>query len=128
MSAAKVLTPLGVVGFCPQFSLIEAKRYRQHRSIERQSKHSRAVRKALGTKCMGCERELGDVYGPIGEGLIHAHHLTPLSRLADEATVQLDPDSDFAVLCPNCHAIIHRMDDVSDVAGVRALFFRNRAA
>jgi 5-methylcytosine-specific restriction protein A len=108
-----------------QANLTQAKRYKQHRSIERQSKHSRAVKKALGTKCMGCTRELADVYGPIGQGLIHAHHLTPLSRLADGVAVQLNPSTDFAVLCPNCHAIIHRMADVSDVAGLKALIVRD---
>jgi 5-methylcytosine-specific restriction enzyme A len=93
-------------------SVIEAKRYRQHRSIERQAKHSIAVKKALGTTCMICDHAMGETYGPIGAGLIHAHHLTPLSRLADGEVVHLDPSADFAVLCPNCHAIIHRMDDV----------------
>lgn len=107
-------------------NLTEAKRYRQHRSIERQSGHSRAVKRALGTKCMGCNRELSEVYGPAGEGLIHAHHLTPLSALADGTVVKLDPKKDFAVLCPNCHAIIHRMEDSSDVAGLRALIVRGR--
>jgi 5-methylcytosine-specific restriction protein A len=64
---------------------------------------------------------MGEVYGPIGEGLIHAHHLTPLSSLADGETVELDPRTAFAVLFPNCHAIIHRMDDVSDIEGLKAM-------
>ena len=35
--------------------------------------------------------------------------------------VELDPRTNFAVLCPNCHSVIHRMDDLSNVAGLKAL-------
>lgn len=100
-------------------TLPQAKRYRQHRCIERQSGHAKKVKDALGTKCMGCDLEMNDVYGEIGKGLIHAHHLVPLSELEDETAVQLNPRTDFAVLCPNCHSIIHRQDDVADIGQLR---------
>ncbi len=109
-------------------SLDEALKYRQHRSIERQSNHAARVKKLQGTRCKGCDRDMVEVYGEIGKGLIHAHHLTPLSKLAVTAEpVKLDALKDFAVLCPNCHAIIHRMEDVGDVAGLRALVRREWA-
>jgi 5-methylcytosine-specific restriction protein A len=107
-------------------TLSQAKQYKQHRSIERLSAHARAVKKALGYRCMSCDSNLEEIYGPIGKTLIHAHHLTPLSALDDGVLVHLDPKKDFAVLCPNCHAIIHRMDDVSDVLRLRAFVLANR--
>ena len=102
-------------------SIEQAKRYRQHRAIERQPSHSRIVKRILGTRCMGCSFELGELYGRIGEGYIEAHHLVPLASLKTDELVHFDPEKDFAVLCPNCHRIIHRMDDVSDIEGLRAL-------
>ena len=101
-------------------TLSQAKRYRQHRSIERQSGHAKKVKEALGTRCMGCDLEMEDVYGEIGRGLIHAHHLVPLSNLENETEVRLNPRKDFAVLCPNCHSIIHRLDDVADIGKLRS--------
>jgi 5-methylcytosine-specific restriction enzyme A len=104
-----------------QSELQQAKRYRQHRAIERQSNHSRKVKKALGTRCMGCSLKLSDLYGPVAEGCIDAHHLIPLSSLDDDEVVRFDPKKDFAVLCPNCHRVIHRMEDCSDMEGLRKL-------
>jgi 5-methylcytosine-specific restriction enzyme A len=46
-------------------------------------------------------------YGEIGAGYIEAHHLTPFSELKGRPT-QLDPKTDFAVLCPNCHRMLHK--------------------
>lgn len=101
--------------------LEQAKRYRQHRSIERQAGHAKKVKKALGFKCMGCDVTLNARYGSTADGLIDAHHLVPLSSLADGEVTRLDPATDFAVLCPNCHRVIHRMPDPSDLAGLRNL-------
>jgi hypothetical protein len=105
--------------------LIQAKNNKQHRTIERSQSHARKVKKVQGYVCRGCDRSMADVYGAPGLNLIHAHHLTPLSHLADGSTVRLDPKSDFAVLCPNCHAIIYRLEDVSNLAGLRKLYRSN---
>lgn len=99
----------------------QAKRYRQHRSIERQSSHSKAVKKRQGDRCRGCDQRMAEVYGAIGEGMIDAHHLIPLSSLADGQSITFDPVKDFAVLCPNCHRIIHRLPDPSDLEALRQL-------
>lgn len=102
-------------------TLRQAKLYRQHRTIERQAGHSKEVKRRQGTICNGCDRDLADRYGRVAQGLIDAHHLTPLSALEEGEIVHFHPVKDFAVLCPNCHRVIHRMPDVSDVAGLRAL-------
>jgi 5-methylcytosine-specific restriction protein A len=100
-------------------TLDQAKRYRQHRSIERQAAHAKEVKRRQGTVCKGCGNDMADVYGEIAEGLIDAHHLTPLSSLQDGEVAHFDPIEDFAVLCPNCHRVIHRMDDPSDLRALR---------
>lgn len=104
-----------------EVTLEQAKQYRQHKSIERNPSHSKTVKKILGTRCMGCQLEMADTYGTIAKGLIHAHHLTPLFQLKLGVTVKLNPRTDFAVLCPNCHSVIHRMNDLSDIKGLRKI-------
>lgn len=104
-----------------KMNLTEAKVYRTHRSIERNASHSKLVKKLQGTICKGCDKDPAKLYGEIGEGLVDAHHLKPLSTLAEGEMVRLDPNKDFVVLCPNCHRAIHRMQNQADLAGLRAL-------
>jgi len=102
-------------------SLKEAKRYRLHRSIERQAGNARKVKSAQGYRCKGCEKKMDEVYGSLASKVIHAHHLKPLASLENDAEIELDAHKDFAVLCPNCHAVIHKLDDVSDLNTLRSL-------
>jgi len=102
-------------------TLEQAKRYRQHRSVERQTAHSKKVKQLLGTRCMGCGTDLSERYGPLAEGVIDAHHLIPLESLAEGEVAQFDPATDFAVLCPNCHRVIHRLEDPSDLSRLREM-------
>jgi len=108
-------------GLDEAISIEQAKRYRQHKHIERHPGHARIVKRLLGTRCMGCDQEMAEIYGSLAQGLIHAHHLAPLATLELDQKIKLDPKRDFAVLCPNCHAVIHRMQDVSDLPGLRAM-------
>ncbi|MGO7347437.1 hypothetical protein ACCS92_08855 [Rhizobium ruizarguesonis] len=59
-----------------------------------------------GVACFGCGDDLGKKYGARGAGLVHVHHLSPLSSIGTE--YQVDPIKDLRPVCPNCHAIIHR--------------------
>ncbi|MEO1920574.1 MAG: DUF3578 domain-containing protein [Sphingomonadaceae bacterium] len=103
----------------PDTGLEQVKRYRQHRTIERDSGHSKEVKKRQGTRCSACALEMSEVYGVAAEGIADAHHLTPLGSLDDGAVVTFDPIKDFAVLCPSCHRAIHRMEDPSDIEALK---------
>lgn len=70
-----------------------------------QTARSRCV-EHYGSRCAICGFDFGSVYGEIVEGLIHVHHLRPLSEIRDEYVV--DPIEDLRPVCPNCHAVIHR--------------------
>ena len=59
-----------------------------------------------GFICKGCDLRMADLYGPIGEGVIHVHHLEPVSLMHSPRI--LNPATDLVPLCPNCHAIVHR--------------------
>lgn len=57
-------------------------------------------------RCVVCEFNFGRVYGELGNGYIHVHHLKPLAEIGEEYV--LDPINDLRPVCPNCHAMLHR--------------------
>jgi 5-methylcytosine-specific restriction enzyme A len=87
---------------------VEAKRMRWHQQVERSRSLAKKAKQVHGDRCQACEQRLGDIYGDdIGAGYIEAHHLSLFASL-DGRPTELDPTADFAVLCPNCHAMVHR--------------------
>lgn len=67
-----------------------------------------------GVDCYFCGFNFEQVYGSIGRGFIHVHHLTPLSNIKNEYIV--NPLTDMIPVCPNCHAMLHvKKQDGSDV-------------
>ena len=92
----------------------EAKRYRWHRRAERNRRLAQAAKKYHGTVCQGCQFNFGAAYGSHGEGYIEAHHLVPFAELVTRpGEVILDPREDFAVVCANCHRMLHRSPGLS---------------
>jgi len=73
---------------------------------ERNAKARQACIKHYGTNCCVCRFDFGKVYGELGEGFIHVHHLISLSEIGEE--YEVDPVNDLRPVCPNCHAMIHR--------------------
>lgn len=72
-----------------------------------------------GSTCMACQFNFGEIYGEWGEGFIHVHHLKPISE-AGEGMV--NAKTDMIVLCPNCHAMVHRRNDkILSLEELRAL-------
>lgn len=59
-----------------------------------------------GCKCTVCDYDFKKVYGKIGEGFIHVHHLKLLSEINEG--YKIDPIKDLKPVCPNCHAMLHR--------------------
>lgn len=82
------------------------------------SARSRAIA-AWGVTCVCCGFNFERAYGSRGAGLIHVHHVVPISSVG--ATYQLNPEVDLRPVCPNCHAIIHRFDPVLSIDDVRSL-------
>ena len=93
---------------------IEKKQYRLHFRIERNSGVSKKVKKFKGYICEACDFNFVDKYGELGRQFIEAHHLTPIANL-DIGQFQINIKNDFAVLCSNCHSMIHRLEDPSDL-------------
>lgn len=102
-------------------TIVERRRYRQHRKIERNSKAARLAKQIHGCICQCCGFDFKKVFGDFGTDYIEAHHLTPLSELPEDVPVTQDPQKDFAVLCANCHRMAHRKGSPSGVAALSAL-------
>jgi 5-methylcytosine-specific restriction endonuclease McrA len=62
-----------------------------------------------GLTCAVCGFDYEKAYGRRGKGYIEVHHLKPVSSLSQPEGV--DPKRDMAVLCSNCHRMIHRRKD-----------------
>lgn len=92
-------------------SVIETRKYIYHRKIERNRTAAKQAKKLHGTCCQACELVFSERYGEIGEGFIEAHHLRPIATLEEGVPVKYDVAADFAVLCSNCHRMIHRFAD-----------------
>lgn len=59
-----------------------------------------------GNSCVVCSLNFGEVYGEVGEGFIHVHHINPLHEIGDKHTINYEKD--LVPVCPNCHAMLHR--------------------
>lgn len=98
----------------PAMEYEDATRFRMHKRIERNANLAKAVKKYHGYTCQVCNINFEARYGEIGKEYIEAHHLKPLSTLKGQK-VAMDPVKDFAVLCANCHRMIHRSGCVDDI-------------
>jgi hypothetical protein len=96
----------------------ERGRYLWQLTQERNSSASKLAKQVHGYRCQACGMNFEERYGDLGRNFIEAHHLAPLSQLDYEQARVYGP-GDFAVLCSNCHEMIHRMQDLSDVTGLR---------
>ncbi len=88
-----------------------------------------AIRLAKGAdrneplRCEVCTMSFQEEYGELGRGFIEAHHKDPLSNgkrqieLNDEDSVR----EYIALLCSNCHRMIHRGDKLLTVEELRKL-------
>lgn len=75
-------------------------------SYERDPKAREKCIKVHGCKCAVCGMDFERMYGELGKGFIHVHHIVPLSEIREEYKV--DPVNDLIPVCPNCHAMLHR--------------------
>ncbi|MCD8236663.1 MAG: HNH endonuclease [Prevotellaceae bacterium] len=60
-----------------------------------------------GCICQVCEMDFGKVYGELGNGFIHVHHIVPISARKGEQH-RIDPENNLVPVCPNCHAMLHK--------------------
>lgn len=60
-----------------------------------------------GAICSACGFDFSTVYGAVAAGVIHVHHLRPISECGGD-DYEVDPISELRPVCPNCHVVLHR--------------------
>jgi 5-methylcytosine-specific restriction protein A len=93
--------------------------FRLHRRIERNPSLAKQVKEIRGYKCEACGFDFESQYPGIKKNkFIEAHHLVAVSELKGKK-ISRNPKTDFVVLCPNCHRMIHRYPEPWDLLGFR---------
>lgn len=77
-----------------------------------------------GSRCQVCEQYMSDIYGSAAVGLIHVHHIKPLSEV--KAGYKVNPEKDLIPVCPNCHAVIHRRNPPYAIKEVKGFLKKAR--
>lgn len=72
-----------------------------------------------GVSCLACGANFEQLYGEVGRGFIHVHHVEPLAVSGDAHVV--DPVTDLRPVCPNCHAMLHRKSPPFTVAELQVI-------
>jgi 5-methylcytosine-specific restriction protein A len=94
--------------------------YRQHRARERDPalvrRKKESVKRQTGRlACEVCGLDFSERYGELGDGFIECHHTLPLAG-GDERSTRL---ADLALVCSNCHRMIHRPPQALSVGQLR---------
>lgn len=51
--------------------------------------------------------DFSKVYGELGNGFIHVHHIVSISARKGEH-YKIEPENGLVPVCPNCHAMLHK--------------------
>ncbi|GJM29232.1 MAG: hypothetical protein DHS20C17_18670 [Cyclobacteriaceae bacterium] len=83
-------------------------RYRERNSRINKKKKDLTLTRYGSLECEVCGFDFFKIYGERGKGYIECHHRVPLSNLDPGTKTTLD---DLALVCANCHRILHRKTD-----------------
>lgn len=92
--------------------IIETTQYRRNR------KARDACIEKYGLECVCCGFDFEKTYGALGDGFIHVHHLSEISKSEGEYKIDVD---DLRPLCPNCHSMIHRKKTMISISELMAI-------
>lgn len=96
---------------------------RLHKYRERNSKVVKAakslrLKKDPFLKCDVCGFSFVSRYGDRGDRFIEAHHTIPIGALSPGDKTKIE---DIALVCSNCHRMIHRGDETLSIAELKGL-------
>jgi 5-methylcytosine-specific restriction protein A len=96
---------------------------RSSRAVER--KKESVLNSTGALRCEACGFDFHLNYGDLGRGYAECHHRVPLADLTEERPIRL---VDLAIVCANCHRILHKSRPLMSVEELCALVELNRAA
>jgi hypothetical protein len=100
-----------------------AQRLQLHLIRERDSrlvrlKKQQVLESGARLACEICGFNFEDRYGSHGRGICEVHHRIPLSSRLDESHSRLE---DLAIVCANCHRMLHQSAELCSISVVRSL-------
>lgn len=90
--------------------------YKMHKVRERDKKiitkkKAKVLSENGKLECECCGFDFEKIYGELGKGFIECHHIVPLNKFNDSKETKLE---DLALVCSNCHRMLHsRISEVS---------------
>ncbi|MEX0363365.1 MAG: HNH endonuclease, partial [Allomuricauda sp.] len=101
--------------------------YKLHRHIERNGKINKRkknnhLKKHGKLECEVCGFDFHKKYGEIGKGFIECHHRKPLHEINGETETSLN---DLALVCANCHRMLHRQLDALSIEELKTKIIWN---
>jgi len=101
--------------------------YKLHKLRERDNKINRRKKELYFKQngklnCEVCDFDFYMAYGELGKGFIEVHHKTPLSEIDGETKTNLD---DLALVCPNCHRMLHREINTLSIKKLKSLLTKS---
>jgi 5-methylcytosine-specific restriction protein A len=97
---------------------------RERDSRLRREKIAEAKRKGVPVACEVCGFDFYQTYGDRGRDYIECHHRTPL-HVTGVVTTRL---ADLALICSNCHRMVHRTSPWLTIEELRELVHERRAS
>ncbi len=96
---------------------------RLHLSRERSRKLVQRKREQVLSRngrltCEACSFDFEGRYGDLGQGFIEVHHRIPVASLSPSTKTRLD---DLALVCANCHRMLHRRKALMSVDDLRSV-------
>ncbi|WP_394970874.1 HNH endonuclease [uncultured Croceitalea sp.] len=84
--------------------------YKLHKHRERNPKLNRKKKESYLKKhgkldCEICGFDFYEIYGNLGKGFMECHHKIPLSEIEGKSLITTN---DLALVCANCHRMLHR--------------------
>ena len=106
------------ITFAPEGRLITRLHISRERDAGAPRKLKQSRMKKLGRlQCEACGFDFFETYGERGLGFIECHHTTPVSEMVPGHRPK---QSEFALLCANCHRMIHARRPWLTVAALKA--------
>jgi 5-methylcytosine-specific restriction protein A len=102
--------------------------YKLHKYIERNPKINKKKKDWYFNMygkldCEVCGFDYRVKYGELGEGFIECHHRVPLHLVDGETETSL---KDLALVCANCHRMLHRDLETLSVEGLKNVMQKNK--
>lgn len=100
------------------------RRLRLHLDKERKPQNVKAKKRSVPSlNCEICDFSFSKFYGQAAENYCEVHHLIPLKSLKGATKVNL---GDLAILCSNCHRVVHMRYPPYDLNEVRDMLQKAR--